>query len=423
MADPAKQRFFYGYVVVAACFVVLYMLWGMVLNTLPVFLKPIVDNMGWGRGTFLVSLICGAVGTTISAPIAGKMLDRIGARPVMTAGTLVIGVGLIAGSRISHIWQLYTIFAFIGAGLMCSTIIPCSLVIGNWFVSRRGMAMSAAFVGTSFGGMIMSPVAEWIIRNYSWRTAFAFSGTSILVVVLPVILLLIRTHPSDMGLEPYRNQEDDINRGKEAWGAGVKEAFSIRAFWHIAAIMLIMGFVTGGVANNCVAYFEDIGHSSQKATYAWSFVMLVMVLGKFSFGPAADRFGSKNTMTVACLLFACSIGILPFTGSYSVAIVFAGIYGFACGAPLVLNALMTGDYMGMKNFGAIYGILNITANLGGSLGPAGAGFYFDKYKTYLPVFYVFAIIMLGGAVIAFLTKPIDRLTLSPDEAQPASMPD
>jgi len=277
--------------------------------------------------------------------------------------------------------------------------------------------MSAAFVGTSFGGMIMSPIAEWIIRNYSWRTAFAFSGGSILVVVLPVVLLLIRTHPSEMGLEPFTTAEAENDKGKGAWGVGVKEAFSIPAFWQIAAIMLVMGVVAGGVANHCVAYLEDVGHSSQKATYAWSLVMGVMILGKFSFGPAADRFGSKNAMAVACLLFAIAIGLLSFANSYSVVMLFAVTWGFASGAPLVLNALLTGDYLGMKNFGAIYGILNIMANLGGSLGPAGAGFYFDSKGTYLPVFYLFIVLMLVGAVVSVLTKPASQAIAVVDETQ------
>ena len=417
MNSPGKSKFFYGYAIVAACFVALFMLWGMVLNTLPVFLKPIVEDMNWGRGAFMVALICGGLGIAVSAPIAGKMIDRIGARPVMAFGALLIGGGLIAGSQIASLWQLYTVFVFIGVGLMCATIIPCSLLIGNWFVSRRGMAMSAAFVGTSFGGMIMSPIAEWIIRNYSWRHAFAFSGCCILVVVLPVVLLLVRTHPSEMGLEPYAKGEAENDKGKDAWGVSVKEAFSIPAFWQIAAIMLVMGIVAGGVANHCVAYLQDVGHSSQRAAGAWSLVMFVMIFGKFSFGPAADRFGSKNMMAVACLLFAIAIGLLPFAKSYSIAILFAFTWGFASGAPLVLNALLTGDYLGMKNFGAIYGILNIMANLGGSLGPAGAGFYFDSKGTYLPVFYLFIVLMLVGAVISLFTKPVSQSKSMVDENQ------
>jgi len=70
-----------------------------------------------------------------------------------------------------------------------------------------------------------------------------------------------------------------------------------------------------------------------------------------------------------------------------------------------LNALLTGDYLGMKNFGAIYGILNVLANLGGSLGPAGAGFYFDKNGTYLPVFALFIVLALIGVVISLTIKP------------------
>ena len=405
MEPPAKKGLFYGYVIVAACFVVLFMLWGMVLNTLPVFLKPVVDSMNWGRGPFLVALIMGALGTTISAPIAGKMIDRLGARPVMGAGAAIIGLGLLAGSRITQLWQLYIIFALVGCGLMCATIIPCSLVIGNWFVSRRGMAMSGAFVGTSFGGMIMSPVAEWIIRTYGWQTAFAFSGTSILVVVLPVIFLLIRTHPSEIGLEPYRKGGGETDSGKASWGFEAKEAFSLPIFWQIAAIMLIISVVAGGVHNNLVAYLTDLGHSSQRSTYVLSAVMGVMVVGKFSFGPAADRWGAKKAMAIACALFAVSIVVLSFAKPYSVALIFAVIYGFASGAPLVLNALLTGDYLGMKNFGTIYGILNITANLGGALSPAGAGFFFDKYGTYLPIFYAFAGVMVIGIFVALSMKP------------------
>jgi MFS family permease len=136
MQSPGRPRFFYGYVIVAACFVILYMLWGLVLNTLPVFLKPVVEDMNWGRGPFMLALICGGVGIAISAPIAGRLIDRFGARPVMACGTVIIGVGLIAGSRINHLLELYVIFAFVGAGLMCASIIPCSLLIYERRVCR-----------------------------------------------------------------------------------------------------------------------------------------------------------------------------------------------------------------------------------------------------------------------------------------------
>ncbi len=404
---PARPpKLFYGYLVVAACFVILFLVWGMVLNTFPIFLKPLAEDMNWGRGDVALALLMGSIGTGIGAPVAGIVIDRIGARPVMVAGALMIGLGLLVGSQVSHLWQLYLVFIAIGCGLMCASIIPCSLIISNWFVSRRGAAMSGAFVGTSAGGMIMSPVANWIILQHGWRTAFALSGIMILVVVIPVVLLAIRTHPSEVGLEPYRADADDASNAEASWGVGVKEALSMRSFWQLSAIMLIIALVAGGLGNHCVAYLTDLEHSPDRAAFAWSLVMGVMILGKLSLGPLADRWSARNAMAGACVLFAVSIAILTFAQPYWIVVVFAALYGFACGAPLVLNPLLTSGYLGMKHFGALYGVLNIMGTVGGALGPVGAGLYFDSQGNYLPVFYFFAAMMLVAAVIAVSMRPL-----------------
>jgi MFS family permease len=418
MAPPHSSKLFYGYVVVAACFVVLFLVWGMVLNTFPIFLKPIAEDMNWGRGALAVALLMGSIGTAVAAPVAGIIIDRIGARSVMVAGALMIGLGLLAGSRIAHLWQLYLVFVAIGCGLMCASIIPCSLIISNWFVSRRGAAMSGAFVGTSAGGMVMSPVANWIILHYGWRMAFALSGVTIMVVVIPVVLLAIRTHPSDVGLEPYRDADDDTSDAEANWGVGVKEALSMRSFWQIAAVMLIMGLVAGGLGNHCVAYLTDLEHSPDRAAFAWSMVMGVMILGKLSIGPLADRWSARNAMAGACVLFAVSIAILTSAQPYWIVLVFAALYGFACGAPLVLNPLLTSGYLGMKNFGALYGVLNVMGTVGGAVGPVGAGLYFDRQGTYLPVFYFFIVMMLVAAVVAISIRPLAQRRLETAIPQP-----
>ena len=367
--------------------------------------------MDWGRGALAVALLMGSIGTAVSAPISGLLIDRIGAKPVMVAGTLMIGLGLLVGSRITHLWQLYLVFAVIGCGLMCASIIPCSLVNANWFVSRRGAAMSGAFVGTSAGGMVMSPVANWIILHHGWRTAFVLSGISILVVVIPVILLAIRTHPAEVGLEAYRDASADTAGAEDDWGVGVKEAFSLRPFWQIATVMLVLGLVTGGLGNHCVAYLTDLEHSPERAAFAWSLVMGVMILGKLSIGPIADRWGARNAMAGACALFVVSIVMLALAQPYWVALLFAAIYGFACGAPLVLNPLLTSGYLGMKHFGAIYGVLNVMGMVGGAIGPVGAGIYFDRQGTYLPVFFVFIVMMMVAAIVAISIRPRARQPL------------
>ncbi len=400
--------FFYGFYVVAACFLVLFLCWGMVLNTFPIFVKPITVDMEWGRGALSLALLMGSVGSALTAPVAGALIDRIGARPVMTAGVSIIGVGLLGGSMVSQLWQLYVVFALIGCGLMCSTVIPCSLVISNWFVSRRGAAMGVAFSGTSVGGMVMSPVANWLILNWGWRAAFALSGVAILVLATPLTLFVIRTQPGDKGLEPYQGPGTDGEGEAEAWGVSVKEAFSLPVFWQISFIMFAIGLVTSGVGTHCVAYLTDLEHSPTSAALAWSTVMGVMIVGILLSGPIADRWGARNAMLIDCALFVVSIAVLTWARPYWVVLVFAVIYGLALGAPLVINPLLTSGYLGMKHFGAIFGVLNIMGTLGAALGPVGAGIFFDAQKTYLPVFYFFAAVMLATGAIAVLLKALPR---------------
>jgi MFS family permease len=408
MESPGKPKLFYGHYIVGACFVTLFFCWGMVLNTFPVFVEPLTKDMNWDRGALALAQLTGMIASIVLFPIAGKIIDRTGARTVMTVGALIMGLSLLAGSQITQLWHIYVMNAFMGAGLTCATLVPCSFIISNWFVSRRGVAMAFAFVGTAAGGMVMSPVATWIIVNYSWRAAFALAGIEILILVVPITALVVRTRPSDKGLEPYGGDVAESDEQEQVWGVSEKEAFGLPVFWFIAVVVFIVAVVTAGVGFNCHAYLTDLKHSPERATLAWSVVMGAMIVGKLATGPIADRWGSKNTMAAFSIVFSASMVMLMFAQSYLIVMIFAVVYGFALGAPLVLNPLLTGDYLGMKNYGTIFGILNIMGTLGGGLGSIGAARYSDKYHTYMPVFYVFTALMVLCAVFSICIRPISQ---------------
>jgi MFS family permease len=403
--SPSRPKTFYGYFIVIACFLILFHLWGMVLNTLPIFLKPITEDMGWSRGDFSIAALAGGLASLVAAPIAGRIVDLRGPRPVLFAGTLLIGLGLLGASRMSQLWHFYVANLAIGTGLMFGTIIPCSALISNWFVSRRGTAMAVAFSGTAVGGLVMSPVAEWIIRTFSWRVSFVAGGIQILLVTFLVISFMVRNRPSDVGLEPYRIAGSEMELD-ENWGFTLKEAVSLRVFWLLSAIMLLIALVTAGVNYHCVAYLTDLGHSGTRAAYAWSVVMGAMVLGKLAVGPVIDRWGSSRTMAMSSVLFALSYSILIHAHQYQVVMIFAGLYGFSLGAPLALNPLLTSDYLGMKHFGAVFGVLSVMGLVGGSVGPVIAGKVFDAQDSYLLILHSsIGLSLLSAALCVFLARP------------------
>jgi MFS family permease len=405
MEQYRSSKSFYGYYVVAVCFVNLFMQWGMFVNSFGIFLNPVTESMGWTRESVSLGLSIRSLGMALMAPFAGRLIDRFGAKPVMASGAFVLGLGLVVASRVTQLWQLYVVFFIAGAGLICSTMIPTSLIISNWFVSRRGTAMSAAFVGTGVGGAVMSPVANWIIIKYSWQTAFMLCGGVVALAVVPLILLIIHNRPSDIGLKPYSDAADPVETAGEEWGVSAKEAFSTSAFWLIAAIMFIVALIANGIHNHCPAFLTDIGHSPERAAYVWSTVMGVMIIGKLAFGPIADKWGAKRAMAGVFVIFTISILVLMLSKPYILGLVFACLYGFACGGPLTLYALLTVSILGIKNFGSIYGNLVIAGAVGSAIGPYVAGMAFTRMGTYLPIFSVFIVLAIIGIVCSLSIKP------------------
>ena len=415
----AMAVLFYGHGVVFACFTVMFLLYGSVLNTFTIFLNPIVDDLGWSRGALSVAMGVGAIGMALAAPIAGKLMDRIGAKPLMIAGTLMIGLGILGASRIMRPWQIYMLYSLVGCGLACATVIPCSLIISNWFASRRGMAMGIMAMGTSTGGMLMSPFANWIILNHGWRMAYMLSGTVILSVGLPVIIFLLRARPSEAGLKPYVDTGQPARNINDTWGLSVTEAFSAPPFWQIGALMFIIGIVTSGLGAHIVPCLTDFGHSPTRSAYAWSIALGVMTVAKFSFGPISDRWGPRKTMAFACGLMSVSIMILTFATSYKIVAVFAALYGFGVGAPLTVNPLLVGEALGMKNFGALYGILNLISIIGAAIGPVALGIIFDTQGSYMSALYIFIMLMALTGVIALFIGSASQQAGIARQIQPA----
>jgi MFS family permease len=128
-------------------------------------------------------------------------------------------------------------------------------------------------------------------------------------------------------------------------------------------------------------------------------------------------------MAVACALVSISILIVSNASAYSTVLLFGALYGAGVGAPLTINPLLTSGTLGMKNFGAIFGILNLIAIVGSGIGPVWAGIAFDREGSYASVLYVFAALMLLTAGIAFRINTTSRRSWETAEAQPADAVD
>ena len=405
--DHKGGGIFYGWFIVGVCFIVNFIVFGISVNTFTVYVTPIESDLGWRRDHVTLAMGLAPLAMGAAAPFVGRLIDRIGARMVMAAGAAVIGVGSILLAKTESRLYFYTIYSIAGVGQAAATIIPISLVISNWFNVGRGKALGIVMTGTGLGAMVMVPVTTWIVVNWGWRTSFTIMGFIILLMV-PLSLIFVRTRPSDMGLQPDGGIVPETEP-VALQGLAVSKAVKTPAFWLIAVMMMFSGLVAMGIGVNLMAYFEDVGHTKGVAALIIAIISGLTVVGKIGIGFVTDRWGIQRAVVLAFGTIIAGILFLMGAGDFFVACVFAVVYGFAIGAPLLINPALTAECMGLKNFGAIFGILTLMNVVGVAIGASLTGvIYVMAGKSYMPAFWLFILLMaLAGAsgVIARKKKP------------------
>lgn len=407
--NSGGKRIFYGWYVVAACFVISFVVFGITVNTFTVYVKPIQDDLGWSRGEISLGMTLGAVVMGISAPFVGRLLDRVGARMVMTAGGAALGILSILLSQSRSLPYFLGLYAVSGVAQAAATLIPISLVVSNWFSARRGMALGIVMTGTGMGAMVMVPVTSFIVVNWGWRTSYVIMGCIIIGVSVPVNLLFVRTRPSEKGLMPDGELIKEPTAAAVAGGLSVAEALRTKTFWLIGIMMALFGLVGLGIGVHMMPYLTDIGHAESTASLIIAVISGMTVAGKLGIGFVADRWGMRKAVLITCAMILVGLILLTQARSFSIALVFALIYGFAIGAPLLINPGLTAECLGLAHFGTLFGILSLLNTMGAAVGATLTGVIYDAADSYLPAFILFIVLI---SVAAFCGSSARRMMTS-----------
>jgi MFS family permease len=263
----------------------------------------------------------------------------------------------------------------------------------------------------------MPQVANYIIESHGWRTSFRVLGFLLLVSIIPVTLLLVRTKPSDLGLEPDGISHDDIDEAGSPTqraaivGLPVKRAIRTSSFWLLFFAFMLLVFGESGLTVNFVAFLDDSGLSSQRSAFFWGLAAGISAAGRLGFGLLADRWNPKNLMAMTHGLHSVAVVILivAFLGmgihSGVSLFPFAIIYGLSLGGSAVLLPVMVGRCFGLAHFSKVLGILMSGFALGVVGGPLLAGGLFDKTGSYRLALIIFAVGFAIAAVLVALIQP------------------
>lgn len=401
MPPMIRRPIFYGWYVVAACFAAASYVAGTVFFGFTGFIEPIVQEFGWSYT--LVSMIAAIRGVNMGlfSPVAGILVDRFGSRKIMLVGFLIMFAGLVLLSQTQSLVWFFGCFILLSFGAGGCTSVVLMSVTANWFDRHAGKAMGMVACGFGAGGVLV-PVNVMLIDWLGWRGALLVLGIGMLVVGLPIVWM-VRNRPEDMGLRPDGEAPlppgtDTAAVGKAPPGMGFSQGLRSRTFWRITVSEMARMLAVGAVVMHIMPYLSSVGFDRTTAGLVAAGIPIVSIFGRFWLGWLGDIFPQKYIMAADAVGMAVGLVALVFIKNPYLAIVFLLFFAVGFGGNVSLRGAIIRHYFGTAAFGRLLGVTMGASALGGIVGPVAAGYTFDTFGTYQPVWLVFCVITLLSAI-------------------------
>lgn len=413
-------KFFYGYVIVFAAWLVMFVCTAGV-DTFSVFLPVLMEELGWASGTLSLGYTLGLVVAAVMSPVAGMLTDKIGPRQTVIIGAIIGGAGLCLISQISQPWHFYLTCGFIApVGISLAYIVPTVTTVRRWFARKAALMVSLAMTGSGLGIVVFAPLVYSLITNYGWRATYLVLGITMAVGASIGGALLIKspelkgTYPDGTKpaqAMPTRNEAEYTGR-TEQWP--VNKAMKTSTFWFLILAQIGYFIAMVGLLTHLVTWGQmDVGLQSAAAVSMLSVFVFSSVVSRFITAFISDalmpRFGRKP------MLFLCTIGITlamfcaPMVSSTASATIFVIWVGFCYGSCFGLFPTYLGDLFGIANMPTLFGVVFMVISLVCAIGPWVFGVMLDWRGNYDLTFLATGVICLLSVVFLGLIKmPTER---------------
>ncbi len=398
----AGTRFFAGWIVVGAAFVVLMTNAGLAFYGLAVYLEALTREQGFTTGsvsaaTSLFFVVSGLVGRSVA-----RIIERHDLRWPVAAGTVLCAVSLVLLGRVTAVWQVFAVYALFGAGFAGAGLVPATTVVTRWFQRRRSVALSVASTGLSVGGLTLTVLASALIDDRGLRDATPWLALAYLVIVA-VALPFMWPDPRPRGLlpdgEPPRTDGAATGGAPVLTGVAYDRAVGSRFFLLLSvAYVCFMGAQVGAIAQLAKLGTERVDRAT--GALAVSVLALTSVVARLIGGVVAAKapLGAMTSVIAACQGLA--MVLLAVATSRSGLLGAAVLFGATIGNLLMLQPLLIAETFGVRDYPRIFSLSQLIMTIGVAVGPFLLGALRDLF-SYRVSYLVAAGVSVAGSLILF----------------------
>jgi len=380
--------------------------WSFVVSS---FVEPQQRAFGWSRGDMALAFNASIVAAFLS-PLAGRLTDQFGVRPVLLAAMILLGLDYIAmanmNGSLALYYVLYSVQTVIGLG---TTGITFARAVTSWFEASRGLALAGSRIGLGAIGGALPLLVYGAVDRFGWQGGYYAMAALALGVGLPVSWFLV--HERQATPMPVSPNSAGREKGLRFW-------LDLVTDWRVVALCLAGGLTYGpliGILGQLQPILTDRGIEAATAAELRGMLAVAVFAATVLTGFFLDRFWAP---LVACLAtLGPVLGCLLLAGAQStlglgVAIL---LIGFAQGAEINILAYLTARYFGMRAYSTIYGLNVMTISLFSAAGGALFGQAYDRFGDYREV------LMVGAgcfALSALCYLAMGRYPAEPDVTAP-----
>ncbi len=403
---------FYGWYVLAASFVILFLTTGASF-LIGVMFKPFIAEFGWNRGSISMAFFINMAVLAVTFIVAGRAYDRYGPKWVIVISAVLVSVGFMGISVINSFWQFVIAYGIlVGIGMGGTTIPLFAALLTKWFEKWRGLAVSLGLTGACIGQFVVVPLLTMLVLRYGWRISYFCIGLVMLVVIVGLGLFVIKGDPDDFGLKPFgrkngeraEEQKDRDGPGTSQQDLGLRDAMKTYSFWLFLTVMFICGCGDFLVTTHLIPCVTDYGISSTTAGNMLAWLGLMTLGGVLAAGPISDLIGSKIPIALTFVLrFLLFLLIFKYQNLVSF-YVFSLFFGLSLMVTAPLSAVLVARLYGFSHVGLISGFLTTIHHVGGGFWTYVGGAIFDRTGSYGLAFVLSALMALIAVFCAVFIR-------------------
>lgn len=372
------------------------------LGSISVFLKPLVAEFGWSRGSTALGYTIAALGAASFGVLWGFLADRNPTYRFAFMGALAVAVAMLLLSQTAELWQFYLTYFLFGAFGHGALVSPIWSNIGQWFTQNKGLALGVALAGGAFGQAVVPFSARLLISAYGWQTVYLVLGVIFLVLGL-AIASLTRDPPSKKAHLAALREAKEAGKSGGGWSLG--DARHSVTWFSIAVIFCCTTMST--VIVHVVPMLSDRGFSPEIAAGALTTMMLAGALGRMSAGKICDMIGPLRTYAMMSLCQALLVGWFPHVDNLFGVYLLAAAFGLSFSGVMACMVISVGAMVQAQVNARCWSIVSFFGWLGMGIGSYMGGVLFDLTGGYAWSF-GFAAAMGGTNLIVLYAFRLSR---------------